>query len=276
VRVKVAAAVCALTACLAFAGAAAADPQPSTSSNWSGYAIADPDTIAGNTTSSPFSFSNATATWRQPKATCVRGHAAFAAFWVGLGGYADGSPGLEQVGTDSDCSSTGTPTYFAWYELVPAPSTRLSLKVRPGDTITAAVVVNGNDVLLQLKNRTRHTSVTKNLFMNTPDVSSAEWIAEAPADCFTQTRCKVLPLADFGSVAFTNIAATGSGHAGTLTDPTWTSTAISLVPDSSNGADGAGVLAGSSAPSSTAGARPGAPSSDGRAFSVGWVRNALG
>lgn len=275
-RVKIAVAACALVACLALAGTAAADPQPSTSSNWSGYAIADPDTIAGNTAATPFSFSNITATWRQPKAACVEGHAAFAAFWVGLGGYADGSPGLEQVGTDSDCSATGTPTYFAWYELVPAPSTRVSLKVFPGNTITAAVVVNGNSVLLQLKNRTRHTSVTKRLFMDTPDVSSAEWIAEAPAECISQMHCRVLPLADFGTVSFTNIAATGSGHPGTLTDPTWTSTAISLVPDSSQSTGAGAVITGDTGTTSTAGALPGALSSDGRSFSVGWVANALG
>jgi hypothetical protein len=269
--VKIAALLSALAAALALAASAAADtqPQPQTSSNWSGYAIGDPDTIAGNTAASPFSFSNVTATWRQPKVKCTAGVPGYAAFWVGLGGYSDGAPGLEQTGTDSDCPPSGKPTYFAWYELVPAPSTRVSMKVNPGDVVTASVVVNGSSVLVQVKDRTRKASFTKHLFTDSIDVTSAEWIAEAPAVCVSKARCRVLPLADFGSVTFTNIAATGSSHPGTLTDPTWATASIKLVP----GGPTDGPLASGPA-SSTAGASPGAFSSDGRSFSVGWVANA--
>ena len=35
-------------------------------------------------------------------------------------------------------------------------------------------------MLVQIKNRTRHTSFTKRLTMAAPDLSSAEWIVEAP------------------------------------------------------------------------------------------------
>jgi hypothetical protein len=260
-----------LVAALLLAASAAADtaPQPQTSSNWSGYAIGDPDTIAGNTPASPFTFSNVTATWKQPKVKCTAGVTGYAAFWVGIGGYTDGSAGLEQTGTDSDCPASGKPTYFAWYELVPAPSTRVSLKVNPGDTITASVVVNGNSVLVQVKDRTRKTSFTKHLFTDAIDVTSAEWIAEAPAICTTETHCRVLPLANFGTVTFTNIAATGSSHPGTLSDPSWSTAAIKLIP----GGQTDGII-GSGHVSSTAGAQPSAMSADGRSFSVGWLANA--
>jgi hypothetical protein len=270
--VKAAVLLAAGAAALALAATAAADtqPQPQTSSNWSGYAIGDPDTIAGTSpAASPFSFSNVTATWKQPAAKCTQGVRGYAAFWVGLGGYADGAPGLEQTGTDSDCPSSGKATYFAWYELVPAPSTRVSLKIGAGDVITSSVVVNGSSVLVQIKDRTRKTSFTKHLFTDALDVTSAEWIAEAPAECITASRCKVLPLANFGTITFTNIAATGSSHPGTLTDPAWSTASIKLIP----GGQVDGLIGGGQA-SSTAGATPSSFSADGRSFSVGWVANA--
>ena len=53
---------------------------------------------------------------------------AAAAFWVGLGGYNANSQALEQAGTASDCDATsGEPSYYAWYELVPDPSVTTKL-----------------------------------------------------------------------------------------------------------------------------------------------------
>lgn len=253
----------------ASAEAGTRDTEPSTSSNWSGYAVGDPDTIAGATSDQPLTYSNVTATWKQPKATCSAGTPAYSAFWVGLGGFSVGSNGLEQVGTDSDCSASGQPVYFAWYELVPDPSVRVNLKINAGDTITTAVVVNGTNVLVQIKDRTRKTSVTKTLTMADPDVSSAEWIAEAPSECDPRGNCSVLPLADFGNVVFTKIATTANTHAGTLVDPTWATAQISLVPDSR-----AHSFFGSPDDASSAGATPSAASPDGRMFSVGWLADA--
>ena len=64
--------------------------------------------------------------------------------------------------------------------------------------------------------------------MTAPDLTSAEWIAEAPATCSGSGRCAVLPLANFGSVDFVQAAATGSRHSGLIPDPAWAATAISL------------------------------------------------
>jgi hypothetical protein len=41
-------------------------------------------------------------------------------------------------------------------------------------------------------------------------------------------RCRVLPLTNFGTVAFSNAAATAAGHTGTISDPAWAATAIEL------------------------------------------------
>lgn len=255
----------------AVAGTAAAakrDITPSVSSNWAGYAISDPATIAGTTATQPLAFSDVTATWVQPKAKCTSGpSAAYSAFWVGLGGFATTSTALEQVGTESDCTDAGTPTYFAWYEIVPAPSVRVNLKIFAGDMITTAVVVNGSDVLVQVKDRTRGTNFTRHLTAATPDVSSAEWIAEAPSEC--ATRCQVLPLANFGSVAFSRIAAVANGHPGTLTDTSWASLPIQLVPHANFHS-----FFGAPDNASKAGATPGTASPDGRTFTVSWLADA--
>lgn len=250
------------------AAAATRDITPSVSSNWAGYAISDPATIAGAPAAQPLAFSDVTATWVQPKANCSGSTAAYAAFWVGLGGFATTSTALEQVGTESDCTNGGTPTYFAWYEIVPAPSVRVNLKIRPGDTITTAVVVTGSDVLVQVKNRTRGTNFTRHLTTANPDVSSAEWIAEAPSEC--GATCRVLPLVNFGAVAFSRIAAVANGHPGTLTDPAWASLPIQLVPRANLHS-----YFGLPDNASGAGATPGSASADGRTFSVSWLADAV-
>ena len=252
----------------ATADAATHDVSPSVSSNWAGYAISDPATIAGTVPAQPLAFSDVTATWVQPKANCAGVKSAqYSAFWVGLGGFATSSTALEQVGTESDCTDAATPSYFAWYEIVPAPSVRINLKINPGDTITTAVVVNGSDVVVQVKDRTRGTNFIKHLTAVNPDVSSAEWIAEAPSEC--GTACRVLPLANVGSVSFSRLAAVANAHPGTLTDPAWAALPIQLVPNprfhSFFGAPGK---------ASTAGAAPGSASPDGRTFTVSWLADA--
>jgi len=158
------------------AGTATAVAKPTAgidvSSNWSGYAITGVGSTA-NVASTSMNFTDVTGTWVQPTATCTPGQSTSAAIWVGLGGYTVGSNSLEQTGTSADCSSSGKATYYAWYELVPATSVTLKLKIFGGDTVTSTVLINGTDVLVQVKNRTRHTVFTKHLKMATPDLTSA-------------------------------------------------------------------------------------------------------
>jgi Peptidase A4 family len=226
------------------------------SANWSGYAATIP---SGST------FTDATGTWQIPTAACNPGQASSAAIWVGLGGYNVGAQSLEQAGSSSDCSVAGKATYYIWYELVPAASVTVKLKVNPKDTITSSVVVNGTNVLVQVKDRTRRTSFTKNLTMAQPDLSSAEWITEAPSEC--SFRCTVVPLTNFGSVTFSNVAALSDGTGGTLSsNPGWTVNSIQLVPQTHHyfGDPAAGTG------SSQAGATPSAPSADGKSFTVNY------
>jgi Peptidase A4 family len=201
-------AVCAL-------GSGTARAAASVSSNWSGYAV------------SGASFSSVSGGWTQPAATCASGSSS-AAFWVGLGGNSDTSQALEQIGTSSDCSANGTASYSAWYELVPASSVPIKLKIAAGNKVWASVKVNGTNVTLTFKNLTRNTSFTKTLTMAAPDVSSAEWIAEAPSACDTYGRCRQVTLTNFGKIAFAQALATARGHTGSVTDQLWTATPIEL------------------------------------------------
>ena len=232
----------------------------SVSANWSGYALQD---VSG----AGLHFTSVTGTWKVPALSCDSTSTASAAFWVGLGGSSDAATGLEQTGTGADCSN-GSARYYAWYEILPAASIEVPLKVKPGDQITTSVNVDGTTVLVQIKNRTRKTSFTKALQVDAPDLSSAEWIAEAPSACNSSGRCTILPLANFGRVTFTRAAAIASSHPGTISDATWANDSISLVPES------ASHFFATRDASSTAGAAPGALSADGRSFGVSWVANA--
>jgi transposase len=83
-------------------------------------------------------------------------------------------------------------------------------------------------VTVTIKNLTRKTSFTKNLTMAAPDVSSAEWIAEAPSASDTYGRCRQVALTNFGSVSFSKALATAARHTGTIADSVWSTTPLEL------------------------------------------------
>jgi hypothetical protein len=202
------------------AGAPAALANTTKSTNWAGYAIHR----AG------VSFRQVSGTWTQPSATCVTGHPTYSAAWVGLGGYNPISNALEQIGTELDCSPTGKVVSSAWYELVPAPSKTISLPVAPGDVMRATVSVTGHQVVVDLDNLTEHHRFHKTFDAPSVDVSSAEWIVEAPSECISSFSCQALPLANFGSVTFDSATAASTfGPSGTIRDGRWGRTKIRLT-----------------------------------------------
>jgi Peptidase A4 family len=213
-----------------FQGRAALAAGEDISSNWSGYVATGPGSTS--TTASPsMSFTDVTGQWVQPKASCAGGSPTSVAIWVGLGGYSETSNELEQTGTSADCAPNGTASYYAWYELVPADSVTVTgLKVFPGDVIASTVLINGDNVLVQVIDRTRKMRFTKHLTMATPDQTSAEWIVEAPTQCGASANCRQLTLSDFGSLNFTRSFAKGNGVSGTISGSGWLTTALQLVP----------------------------------------------
>lgn len=200
--------------------APAALADSTSSSNWAGYAIHHSKT----------KFTKVVGAWKQPSLTCTSGQGTYSAYWVGLGGYNESSDALEQIGTEADCSASGVAKMSAWYELVPAPSRSLKLTVHAGDTLSSSVTVSGHTVTLALDDVTTHKKVVKTVHDSDLDLTSAEWIAEAPSECVSSTSCQTLPLADFGSTNFSFASAqTSTGHKGTISNRAWNSTKITLV-----------------------------------------------
>jgi hypothetical protein len=196
---------------------ASASTWATTSSNWAGYATSRPGTT----------FRHVSGTWVAPAAHCGAGGRRYSAVWVGLGGLHTTAKALEQVGTEADCAG-GKGYYSAWYEIVPAAPIKLGFTVRPGDTMSASVAVSGRSVKLFIADHTRGTSFTKQLDVAQVDVSSAEWIVEAPSACDAR-GCRALPLANFGTTSFAGVKATSAtGHTGTISDPAWSAVAITL------------------------------------------------
>jgi hypothetical protein len=236
----------ALTAATASADVAT---QAAVSQNWAGY-------VAGGT-----QFSSVSGSWVQPAAKCGSGQT-YSAFWVGLGGSGQSSS-LEQAGTQADCTADGATDYYAWYELVPAAPVKLDLAISAGDHVNGKVTVSGTTVTVSMADETTGQSATKTLQMDSPDTTSAEWIAEAPSACDGSGGCQPLPLANFGTVRFTGASATANGHTGPISDPSWSAQPVEL------GSDGASDVR--YAPDQpTAGANPSSLSSDGSAFSVAY------
>ena len=190
------------------------------SANWSGYAVH----------AHRLSFHRVVGRWREPGVLCLPATNSSSAFWIGLGGVA--SQALEQIGTGVNCGPFGNQIAYAWYEMVPRPPvilTRNALRVRPGDAISASVAVDGRRVTVSLDNATRHKRFSRVLHTTAVDVSTAEWIVEAPSSCVFG-RCFTLPLADFHSLTFRSARAQSrGGHLGSISDRTWRRTKINLL-----------------------------------------------
>ncbi len=164
----------------------ASGPPRLVSLNWSGYAVAGP---LGSVT-------NVRGSWAVPAivGACppLDMHSSF---WVGIDGL--NSQTVEQAGTESACIN-GVPTYFAWYEFFPRPSVQVrAMSVHPGDIISAEVSFSNGKFTVSLSDLTSGSFFTRTAVIKSAELSSGEWIAEAPS-----SRSGILPLANFGTIGF--------------------------------------------------------------------------
>ncbi len=213
-----------------------------TSANWAGYDIKG----------SPGSMTDVKGSWVVPAVACSGG-SQYSSFWVGIDG--DGSSTVEQIGTDSDCSS-GIARYYAWYEFYPKPSFSINMAIKPGDVMSGEVKYAGRgQFTVTLKDMTTGASYSKTAKVSSAQMSSAEWIAEAPSSG------GILPLANFGTAQF------GYNYTGIP------ATNYATV----NGVTGNMALFGSAlqpitmVSSSGVKAQPSSVSADGTSFSVQWA-----
>jgi hypothetical protein len=211
------------------------------SNNWSGY-------NQGTVEQGSKLFNQISGTWTVPTATQhTAGQAENSSSWIGIGGgcidanctATDAT--LIQTGTEQDVAANGTPSYSAWWEIIPAPSLTIStMSVSPGDTMKAniAEVVPLTDVwTITLQDLTKGETFTQTVPYPSSHLT-AEWITETPTLISTSgTSLAAMP--NLSGASFSS-AETNSANAGLKA-----SEEIQLV--NTNGQ----VLATPSAPNST-------------------------
>jgi hypothetical protein len=197
----------------------------SASSNWSGYAVSSSSIVT-----------EAGGSWTVPTLKCAVTPNGGVAIWVGIGGT--GSEVLLQTGTTSECVN-GIQQNFAWTEEFPSnPNHSIgfnSFPVATGNAITATVgqtstgswqtrVDNlsagasgvlvtgvGWGVLVDGQNTFAEQGAATGLTYS--GGTTAEWIVED----FTQSG-SLAPLADFGTVSFSNLTTSNTSWSLTTSD----------------------------------------------------------
>ena len=175
---------------------------------WSGYMVASDVKIDVQNRSS--AVSSVSGSWVVPAVNPSENNT-FSGIWVGIGGY--GEDTLIQTGTEQEYFN-GRPIYYAWYELLPDYLVEIPrIHVQPGDRITASISLvndNENTWTITLSDVTRGEHFEKTVVYNSSRLS-AEWIVERP-----KVNDTVGTLADFGTAAFTDCAATVDGVIGVI------------------------------------------------------------
>jgi hypothetical protein len=166
---------------------------PDVSRNWSGYAATGA------------SYTSVSGTWTVPR-VAASSASGVGATWVGIGGV--NSRDLIQAGTQDTGSGDGQSQYQAWIEMLPSASQQVALSVAPGDSISVTIAersAGSGAWHIALTNATSGKTYQTDVRYRSSE-SSVEWIEEAPS-----ARNGVLPLDDFGTVAFTGATAMRNG-----------------------------------------------------------------
>ncbi len=159
------------------------------------------------------------ATWTVPSVVASTS-LAFAATWVGIGGYSGTT--LIQTGT-IEATETRQVGYTAWVEVLPelpwtltsaaSPGGSASFVVAPGNVMEASVTATGTGDLWQVTvSDTTAKWTYAHIFGYPVTATSAEWITERPSLITSITRKTMLAtLADYGSTRFSDIESADGG-----------------------------------------------------------------
>lgn len=180
----------------------------SQSSNWSGY---NQGYLSTMTQYHSIGGDWVVPTARQHKA----GEAEYSATWIGIGGgcldtsCTETDDTLIQAGTEQDVATDGTASYSAWWEIVPEPSTTVSITIHPGDRIQCSIIESSTpeNWTITLKDLTDGQGFTEQTPYSS-DYSTAEWITETPV-VVGSGGTGVAALPRLGTVHFSKATANG-------------------------------------------------------------------
>lgn len=196
-----------------------------TGPNWAGFVVTGPR------------FRYVKATFYVPRLNCRKTPGstrlpALGADWVGLDGYNQSNPTVEQDGITAQCQN-GVPSYSAWYEMFPKPPVYPNMVISPGDKIVADVYYDH----VKHKYRLDLADVTDgqgfSLWQRCPNHFcqniSAEVITESPAES-ASVNSKYYPLADIGTSDFWHIAVSDmAGQKAGLLSGSWNTTRLVMT-----------------------------------------------
>ena len=133
--------------------------------------------------------------------------------WIGIDGATNTS--LIQTGTQQDTSG-GSTSYFAWYEILPSPEVEIGA-VSPGDQMEASVEeVSPDTWTISIADLTSDQSTGGEVTYDGPG-ESAEWIEEQTS----VSPGPQPPLADFGTVQFSDLGAGTPDPGDVVSTPTF-------------------------------------------------------
>jgi hypothetical protein len=158
---------------------------------WAGYIVSSSFNLRRDITS-------VSGSWTVPAVNASAGDG-YSSAWVGIGGQQDKT--LIQVGTEQNVIN-GQAYYDAWYEMLPAYSTKIDgITITPGDQISASITLvnsGANQWNIQITDATTGQFFSQDFVYNASR-SSGEWILER-----STVNGRISNLADFGSVTFSN------------------------------------------------------------------------
>ena len=175
--------------------------------NWAGYVQG---ALEKGTT-----FHSIAATWVVPTASPHRaGENEYSSSWIGIGGgcldtactLTDAT--LIQAGIGHDIDAAGHVDYYAWWETIPAPLVRTTVRVGPGDRVGVAIFEGRVPEVwtIAIANFTRADFFTITLpYASTH--ATAEWVIETPVVISDAGVVSVGPMPNLTVVRFDNARA---------------------------------------------------------------------
>jgi hypothetical protein len=177
-----------------------------TSPNWSGYV----------TTAKAGAYKGTSTTFTVPSSIACTSTDTASSFWAGLDG--DGDSTVEQDGVEADCTD-GSLALYAWLETYPAPEeeivtdTDAPAPVEPGDIFVSTVTEDSSsEYTFVMEDETQGWSFNVEQPMPTGYTGkglTSEVITEATTECTSDTSCAIMPITNFGKVAYTSASYNG-------------------------------------------------------------------